>query len=104
VKALDLSCNKFISSAGWKTLFNQLTQTSIESLDLKQTEISDSGLAALAGIGTLKSLNLYGSDVITPTGWRSFFNLLETRGIQLRKLDIPWNKVGMKALVVLEDY
>jgi len=94
VKTIDLSNNKFISSAGWKVLFNQLTQSSIESLDLKQTGISDSGLAALAGIGTLKSLNLYGSDVITPTGWRSFFNLLETRGIQLRELDIPWNKLG----------
>jgi len=94
VKALDLSNNKFISSAGWKTLFNQLAQTSIESLDLKQTKISDSGLAALAGIGTLKSLDLYDSNVITPTGWRSFFNLLETRGIQLKKLDISWNKIG----------
>ena len=94
VKVLDLSNNKFISSTGWKTLLNQLTQTSIESIDLQQSKISDSGLAALAGIGTLKSLNLYGSYVITPTGWRSFFSLLETRGIQLRKLDFAWNNVG----------
>ena len=94
LKALDLSNNRSISRVGWQTLLNHLTQSSIAELNVEHNNISDSGLSALAGISTLKSLNLYSNEVITPTGWRSFFVLLETRGIQLRELDISFNKVG----------
>ena len=39
-----------ISSAGWQTLFGQLSQTPIENLNLERNLISDSDLAALTNI------------------------------------------------------
>ena len=59
VKVLDLENNRSISSAGWQMFFNQLTQTSLESLILIcNNHIDDNSLASLAGISTLKSLDL----------------------------------------------
>ena len=103
---LNLRWNHFISTRGWQTLFNQLSQTSIESLNLRSLNISnnkidDTSLAALASISTLKSLDLSRNESVTPSGWRSFFDSLQARGTQLVKLEISCNKVGGLGLVSL---
>jgi len=96
LKALNLSYNEYISSAGWQRLFNQLSQsqTQIESMGANDNNIGDNALSALASISTLKSLDLRRNKSITPTGWQSFFDSLQTRGTQLVELDISGNKVG----------
>jgi len=94
VKDLNLSANESISSRGCQTLLNQLSHTSIEKLDCRINKIDDDGIALLASIGTLKSLDICNNRSITPTGWRSFFNSLQSREAQLVKLGISHNKVG----------
>jgi len=94
LKSLNLSDNRLISSSVWQTLFNQLSQPPIESLELSGSEIDDIGLTTLASISTLKSLTLCGIHSITPTGWRYFFDSLQRRGTQLKKLDISGNRIG----------
>jgi len=95
LEALDLSSNYSISSAGWQILFNQIS-TSIIQLNLQGNNIDNANLAALANnIGTLKVLDLSGnSRTITPSGWSSFFDSLETRGTQLKEFHISDNNVG----------
>ena len=95
LKALDLSSNYSISSAGWQILFNQMS-TSIIQLNLQGNKIDDTNLATLANnIDTLKVLDLGGnSRTITPSGWSSFFDSLQTRGIQLKEFHISDNNVG----------
>jgi len=104
VKVLDLEYNRSISSAGWQMFFIQLAQTSMESLILiRNNQIDDDCLASLAGISTLKSLDLSCNSSITPTGWRSFFNSLQRRGAQLKKLDISETEVGDVGLAALRS-
>ena len=94
VKDLNLSANESISSRGWQTLLNQLSHTSIEKLDCRINKIDDDGLAVLVSIITLNSIHICNNRPITPAGWRSFFNSLQSRGAQLVQLDISHNKVG----------
>jgi len=126
VSTLNLSNNKSISSEGWQTFMNQLSQTSIENLSLRDNNIDANGLAAFTSIGTLKSLDLSDTKIddtalsslanlcgnvksldlshnqsITPSGWRSFFNSLQTRAIQLASLSISHNKVGGQGATAL---
>jgi len=104
VKVLDLECNRSISSAGWQMFFNQLAQTSIESLILIcNNNIDDDALASLAGISSLKSLDLSCNSVITPSGWQSFFNSLQRRGAQLKKLDVSETELGDVSLASLRS-
>jgi len=70
VKVLHLSHNESISRRGWHTLLNHLARTSIISLNLRSNKIDNGGLAALANIGTLKTLILSRNESITPEGWR----------------------------------
>ena len=95
LKVLNLSHNRSISSSGWQAFLNQLVQTTIESLDIGYSNIDSSALMLLANIGTLKSLDL---SCLEPSpaalDWQAFFNSMQTRGIQLKKLDISGNKVG----------
>jgi len=93
VSTLDLSSNESISSAGWQTFFRQLSETLVESLDISNNKIDDAGLALLVTC-ILKSLNLSGNSSITPTGWRSFFSLLQTRENKLETLDVFNNNIG----------
>ena len=111
LKGLDLSFNYSISSEGWQTFINQVSLTSIESLALRRNNIGDAGLISLASVSTLKSLNVYSLNdnphlgtAITPTGWQSFFNLLQTRGVQLVKLDISYNNIGNESVDVLRSF
>jgi hypothetical protein len=83
VKDLNLSLNSSITGSGWRTLSNQLSQTSIKSLNISSNNMDDFGVAELASINTLKSLDLNFSRSVTPPGWRTFFNTLRTRGAQL---------------------
>jgi len=101
LKVLNLGDNRSIKSAGWQTLFNQLSQTTIESLDLNRSYISDSSISVLANITTLKSLILSMNISLTPEGWRSLFNSLQTRRIQLKKLDISYSKIGNVGIAAL---
>lgn len=101
VKILNLGYNRKISSEGWQTLLNQLSQTSLEYLDLNNNNIDGAGLAALVNIGTLLSLNLSGSRSVTSPGWWTFFNLLQRIGARLVKLDISNNKVGGVSMATL---
>lgn len=101
LKNLNLSSNKSISSAGWHMLCNYLTQSSIVRLGLGSNKIDDSGLAVLAGINTLCCIDLHRNLAVTPTGWHSFFNILQTNGTQLKELEISTNRicaVGIQAL------
>jgi len=100
VKVLDLSYNKSISSTGWQTLFNHLSQSSIVQMDLNDNKITDGDLVVLCNIG-LKSLDLYNNKLITPIGWRSFFNTLQTRGNQLVEINISLNWVGDEGINAL---
>ena len=105
LKVLDLGWRQLISSTlnyrAWKTLFNQLSQASIENLNLESNQIHDSSLPSLANIGTLKSLGLKGMSSSTPAGWVTFFNSLQRRGSQLVKLDISQNSIGDVGLTSL---
>lgn len=101
LKVLNLGDNRSIKSAGWQTLFNQLSKTSIESLDLDRSDISDDSISVLANVTTLKSLILSMNISLTPEGWRSLFNSLQTRRIQLKKLDISYSKIGNVGIAAL---
>lgn len=101
VKALDLSYNRTISIYGWQSLLNKLSQTPTETLKLGFNRINDDGVAGLARIGALKSLDLCSNKAITPSGWRSFFNSLQTRRIQLKTLDISFNRIGNEGVAAL---
>ena len=101
VKILDLSSNKYISSAGWRMLLDHLSHNSIVSLNLMSNKIDDAGLSTLATIGTLKSLDLASNNSITALGWRSYFNTLQTRGTQLAKLGISSNNIGDEDVATL---
>jgi len=92
LQSLILGYNPSISS-GWQTLLNQLSQTSVEHLDLSDNKIDDNGLTTLASISTLKSLDICNNRSITSSGLQSFFNSLQTRGTQLVKLNISGNEV-----------
>jgi hypothetical protein len=50
LKVLDLASNKSINRTGWQMLFNQLSQSSIVSLDLNCNCIEDSNLIELANL------------------------------------------------------
>jgi len=101
LKTLILTSNNSISSRGWQTLFNQLSQTSVKHLALNDNKIDDAGLVALASISTLKSLDLHRNKSITPTGWQSFFDSLQTRGTQLVKLNGSYNRIGIEGIFAL---
>lgn len=95
VKDLDISTNYSITNSGWQALINHLSQTSIEYLNFEVNEINDDVLAKLLdNIGMFKSLNLSSNNSITPAGWRSFFNTLQTRETQLVKLYISDTLIG----------
>jgi len=101
VKDLNLSLNSSITGSGWRTLSNQLSQTSIKSLNISSNNMDDFGVAELASINTLKSLDLNFSRSVTPSGWRTFFNTLRTRGAQLVKLAISYNHIGNEGVTAL---
>ena len=101
VKDLNLSANKSISSRGWQTFLNQLPHTSVNCLNLYSNNINDNGLHALANISTLKSLNLADLKLSIPSGWQFFFRSLQTRGVQLKKLNISGNNIGNEGIVAL---
>jgi len=94
LKELDLSQNESIGSGGWHTLLNHLAQTSIVRLNLRSNKIDNGGLASLANMSTLQSLDISMNNLCTPSGWWTFFKLLQRIGSQLKKLDISCNKVG----------
>jgi len=93
LQSLILGYNPGISSRGWQTLLTHLSQSAIEHLDLSDNKVDDNGLAILASISTLKSLDICNNRPITPAGWQSFFNSLQRRGTQLVKLNISGNEV-----------
>ena len=102
VKELNLSGQRqSISRTRWHTLLNQLSQTSIRSLDLGNNQIDSSSLCTLANISSLKSLGLFSIDSMTPTGWQFFFNSLQRRAIQLVELTISFNNIGNVGVVAL---
>jgi len=93
LKVLDLSMNHSISSAGWQRLSTQLSQISVRCLHLRSNNINDDCVVVLGSIGTLQSIDMSFNVGITPIGWRSFFNSLQTRGT-LVKLNISYNPIG----------
>jgi len=101
LKELNLTSNESVSSAGWQRLFNQLSETTIVHLQLVFNNIDDAGLAALATVGSLNSLDLRRNQSITPSGWRTFFILLQRIRIQLKKLSISGNNVGDEGIDAL---
>ena len=101
VRALNLSYNKSISSEGWQTFLNHLGRLSIEKLHLNSNNIDNIGLASLARIGPLQSLDLGSNKSITPFGWRSFFNSLRTRETSLKELVIYDNIIGNEGILAL---
>lgn len=101
IKVLNLSSNFSISSSGWQTLFNQLSLSSIVRLDLHYNYIDNDSLAALANIGTLRSVDLSYNLEITSSRWQSFFNTLAIRGTQLVKLNCSFNDIGNEDVTAL---
>ena len=98
---LNLGSNYYISRRGWQRMLDQLSQSSIERLQLNDNNIDDNSLTALANIGTLKSLDLSSNRSITPTGWRSFFSSLQTRGSQLVKLVLSGTSICNEGVTTL---
>jgi len=102
VKALDLCHNKSISIIGWQTLLNQLSETSVEHLNLTYNDIGDDGLTVLASISTLKSLDMYNSnESVSFSGWQTFFTALQTRRMQFKKLNLSYNNIANGGIDVL---
>jgi len=91
LKVLSLSFNRSISSSLWPTFLSQLSQTSIESLDIGYNYIEDDGLLMLTNIGSLKSLDIRNMRFSSPRGWQSFIIALQRRGTQLVRLDLSYN-------------
>ena len=100
VKALNLWSHK-INRVGWQILLLHLSQTSLESLNLRQNSIEADVLALLGSIRSLKSLNLSGNRSIGPAGWQFLFNSFQRSGIQLKKLDISHNQIGNVGVIAL---
>ena len=91
LKVLSLSFNRSISSSLWPTFLSQLSQTSIESLDIGYNYIEDDGLLMLTNIDSLKSLDLRNMRFSSPRGWQTFIIALQRRGTQLVRLDLSYN-------------
>jgi len=99
VEDLDISLNRSITNAGWKTLLNKLSKVLV-SLDLRGNEINNSsGISALANIGTLQSLHLGGNISITPIGWRTFFNAYSN--LNLVNLHLDASRIDDNGIQVL---
>ena len=74
----------------------------MEKLILSDNEIDDTDLAALANMcGNMKTLDLCGNKSIAPTGWRSFFNTLRRREVQLKELYISSNNIDNECAAAL---
>jgi len=103
IKALNLYNNQVINREGWQTLFNQLSQTTIEHLDLRNNSIEIGVLSLLGSIKSLKSVNLASnrSSTSTPSRWQSFFNSLQRSNTKLKKLDISYNHIGNEGAAAL---
>jgi len=101
IRVLDLSYNNSISSPGWQTLLNQLSQLPMEKLHLNGNKIDDDGIAALANISTVNSLELVWNSSVTSTGWRSFFSSLQTRAIQLVTLVLSGTSICNEGVTTL---
>jgi len=103
LKALNLTNSDCMYGVGWQTLFNQLSQTTIEHLGLFHNNIEIGVLSLLGSISTLKSVDLTSnrSSSSTPTGWRSFFNSLQRNKIKLKRLSMSYNHLGNEGMAAL---
>jgi len=103
LKRLDLAYNKSINIVGCQTLLEQLSQISLVHLGLRENRINNESLSVLANISTLNSLDLSGITSITPTGWQSLFNSLQTSNTKLKKLSISGNEIGNRGSEALSN-
>jgi len=103
LKKLDLAYNKSINIVGCQELLEQLSQISLVHLGLRENRINNESLSVLANISTLNSLDLSGITSITPTGWQSLFNSLQTSNTKLKKLSISGNEIGNRGSEALSN-
>ena len=83
--------------SGWSSIGSEVTNATLDSLAglklrelvLENTEITDEGLAKLAGLATLKSLNLRRSSYLTDAGLEHL-----TKLPQVEQLHLLYNNFG----------
>jgi len=96
LKALNISRNRSITSAGWIKCFHLLLnsgpKSNVEKLMLVSTNIDNEGATLLADRlvvhTSLKELDLSENSSITASGWVEYFRVLADSGIALEKLNV----------------
>jgi len=94
-----------ISSQGWVSLFSSLqdnTNLNLSSLSLHENKIDDEGLQLLvqmvSSMKSLKFLDLYYNDLVTPTGWQVLSDYLQSN-CSLKELYLHSNNINDDTLV-----
>ena len=109
LKEINLACNRGITQAGWRTIFDALSDSSCrsEKLSLEGNDINDAAAQslsdALASNTTLKTLNLAAIRGITLTGWRVLFHFLRSQTCALENLNLRYNQFNDEVMVSLTD-
>ncbi len=86
-----------VNFAGWHAFSTGLRSSAIRKLYLYDTDIDDSGaisiVSALAGVTSLKILNLSTNPYITPHGWTKCLRLLIDSDLMLEELYLGSNNI-----------
>lgn len=99
IKSLDLSCNRSITSSGWRTFFDQMTNntSALEVLSLVNNNIDDEVVASIVDSfkSSMKNLNVRMNRLITSIGLRTLFTLVQQQPTCLESLCVPRIDDGM---------
>ena len=110
LKVLDLARCRNITSAGWFTFFERLSNgpiTTLEDLEVRSNNIDDVGLASFANVVSnspkLKIICLYSNPSISATGWQTFFTSLHNCDTLLEELYLWNNNINDAAVTSMVD-
>ncbi|KAL3771393.1 hypothetical protein ACHAWU_004666 [Discostella pseudostelligera] len=109
LKALDISGNSSITSAGWikcfQLLINSGSASNVESLSLCTTNIDNEGATLLANWlaahTSLKELDLSDIRTVTASGWVECFRALADSQIALEKLNVMDTHIDDEGVAIL---
>lgn len=108
LRKLNLSCNPFITTRGWRAVSTLLTSpnSKLQSLKLNNNDIDDEGVEALvdalANGNKLRTLSLVSNPSITTRGWRAVSTLLKSPNSDLEELLLERNGIGDEGAVIFE--
>jgi hypothetical protein len=130
---LDLSCNRQITSSGWRGFsiclksptcalkeldFSECGEvngiastlainTSVEKLDIAHSRVTDTGVIDIADAlvvnSSLRELRMNFNSTVTSAGWVVFFKRLSNSTCSLEKLDLDYNVIENEGAAALVD-